>query len=107
MSVIGFTDADVQTINLVDPSAGTVWMGQPRYLKIATSELTSSAFSNYKHLVDRAVDVFGDEITASTWLSTPNNDLDGQVPLQVAQRSDYDPEVLEPIFVKLEHGIYF
>jgi len=64
-------------------------------------------FESYKALVSRAVDVFGDEIRASLWLSQPNPDLKGKTPLEVAQRSGYDVKVLEPILVRIEHGIYF
>jgi hypothetical protein len=38
-------------------------------------------------LVARAVDAFGDEIKASSWLPLPNRDLGGQTPLQVAQKN--------------------
>jgi uncharacterized protein (DUF2384 family) len=61
----------------------------------------------YKHVVDRAVEVFGDEIAASTWLSTPSPDFNNKPPLQVAQEHGYDPEVLEPVLVRIEHGVYF
>jgi uncharacterized protein (DUF2384 family) len=60
---------------------------------------------HYKKLVARAVDVFGDEIKASRWLSTPNVDLDNQAPIAIAQKNGYDSQVLEPIFLRIEHGI--
>lgn len=63
--------------------------------------------ANYKRLVARAVDVFGDEIKASKWLSLPNSELNGDTPLEVARRHHYDGEVLEHIFTQIEHGIYF
>jgi uncharacterized protein (DUF2384 family) len=63
--------------------------------------------TNYKMLVARVVDVFGDELKASRWLSLPNSDLNGESPLQVAQRDNYSPFVLEPILVRIEHGIDF
>jgi uncharacterized protein (DUF2384 family) len=53
--------------------------------------------------------VFGDEIKASRWLSTPSPDFDGRVPLQVAQAADFAVDIentFEPIFVRIEHGIY-
>jgi uncharacterized protein (DUF2384 family) len=62
--------------------------------------------TNYEQLVARAVDVFGDEIKASKWLSLPNSELSGETPLQVAKRDGYDRQVLEPIFTRIEHGIY-
>jgi hypothetical protein len=62
---------------------------------------------NYKQLVARAVDVFGDEIKASKWLSLPNAELNGYTPLQIAQRDGYSGQVLEPVFTLIEHGIYY
>jgi putative toxin-antitoxin system antitoxin component (TIGR02293 family) len=62
---------------------------------------------HYKKLVARAVDVFGDEIKASRWLSTPNADLDNQTPIAIAQRNGYDSQVLETILLRIEHGIYY
>jgi uncharacterized protein (DUF2384 family) len=60
---------------------------------------------NYRKLVARAVDVFGDEIKASRWLSLPNSDLNGATPLQAAQGEGYSSHLLEPIFNRIEHGI--
>jgi len=60
-----------------------------------------------KQNVARTVDVFGDEIKASRWLSLPNRDLDGQTPLEVAQKSAYDPQAIEPILIRIEHGVDF
>jgi uncharacterized protein (DUF2384 family) len=62
--------------------------------------------ANYQQLVARAVDVFGDEIKASKWLSLANPELSGETPLQVAQRNSYNVEVLEPLLTQIEHGIY-
>jgi len=61
----------------------------------------------YRALVARTVDVFGDEIKASRWLSLPNQDFSGQTPLQVAQRSGYDLRAIEPILIRIEHGVYY
>ena len=69
--------------------------------------LPAGQLANYKLLVARAVDVFGDEIKASKWLSLPNPELKGETPLQVAQRHNYNDQVLEPIFTLIEQGIYF
>ena len=66
----------------------------------------SAEYANYKRLVDRTVDVFGDEIIASVWLSIPNSDLDGQSPLQAAQKSGYRTDLIEPILIRIEHGIF-
>jgi uncharacterized protein (DUF2384 family) len=62
--------------------------------------------TNYRNLVDRVVDVFGDEVKASQWLSIPNPELNGETPLQAAQRNGYNTQVLEPILTRIEHGIY-
>jgi uncharacterized protein (DUF2384 family) len=59
----------------------------------------------YRAIVSRAVEAFGDEVKASRWLSLPNPDLSGRTPLQAAQSSGYDIQVLEPIFTRIEHGV--
>jgi len=61
----------------------------------------------YQMLVARAVDAFGDEIKASRWLSLPNRDLDGQTPLQVAQKEGYSLRAIEPLLTRIEHGVYY
>lgn len=67
--------------------------------------------TSYRSLVDRAVEAFGDEIKASKWLSLPNAELNGKTPLELAQKAGYNPQeldkIFEPIFVRIEHGIYF
>jgi hypothetical protein len=68
---------------------------------------SASEMRNYRNLVMRTIDVFGDEIKASRWLSLPNADLDGETPLKAAQKHGYDPQVLEPIFTRIEHGVDF
>jgi uncharacterized protein (DUF2384 family) len=80
------------------PSRSTTEM---HLLAEATNELAS-----YRKLIDRVVDVFGDEIKASRWLSRPNPELDGETPLQTAERNGYDAQVLEPLLTRIEHGIY-
>ena len=66
----------------------------------------SEALVNYKKLVVRVGDVFGDGIKASVWLSSPSKDLGGETPIKVAQKYGYSPQVLEPILTRIEHGIY-
>lgn len=74
-------------------------------------ERARSEYLAYRSLVERAVDVFGDEIKASLWLSRPSPDLEGKSPLQEAQRLHYAPadmdRLFEPIFVRIEEGIYW
>jgi len=60
---------------------------------------------NYRELVARTVDVFGDELKASRWLSLPSPDLNGETPIQVAQRHRYDVQSIEPILTRIEFGI--
>ena len=67
----------------------------------------SHEFVNYKQLVARAVDVFGDEIRASRWLSSASADFNGQTPLEFASRQHYDVQALEPVLIRIEHGIDF
>jgi hypothetical protein len=66
---------------------------------------TRSSFRNYQSLVSRVTEVFGDEIRASRWLSLPNRDLNGQTPLEAAQQNGYDAQILEPILIRIEHGV--
>jgi uncharacterized protein (DUF2384 family) len=66
----------------------------------------ANKMSNYKKLIDRVVDAFGDEIKASVWLSIPNADLNGETPLQMVSKNDYSVDLLEPILTRIEHGIY-
>jgi uncharacterized protein (DUF2384 family) len=103
-------------------SAPTAWESESKpasgpvrpveFLETAQDSRQSSIamrYRNYRHLVERAVEVFGDEIKASRWLSTPSPDFDGRVPLQVAQAADFAVDIentFEPIFVRIEHGIY-
>jgi uncharacterized protein (DUF2384 family) len=49
----------------------------------------------YRHLVARAVEVFGDELKASRWLSLPNPDLNADTPLEAAQKNGYHAQILE------------
>jgi hypothetical protein len=68
---------------------------------------TERRFLNYKGLVNRVVDVFGDDLKASKWLSLANDDFGGKTPLEVAQEADYNVASLEPVLVRIEHGIDF
>jgi len=59
----------------------------------------------YRALIARTVDAFGDEIKASRWLSLPNRDFNGKTSLQVALESGYSLKAIEPILVRIEHGV--
>ncbi len=61
----------------------------------------------YRVLIARTVDAFGDEIKASLWLSLPNHDFGGKTPLQVAQTNGYDLQAIEPVLIRIEHGVDF
>ena len=67
-------------------------------------------YANYAALVDRAVDVFGDASLASEWLSKPNAAMENKTPLQVFQEHGYTRSaieaIIEPVFLRIEHGIY-
>jgi len=64
-------------------------------------------YKRYRELVDRVTDAFGDEIVASQWLSTPSVDFNSRPPIEVAERSGYDVAVLEPVLIRIEHGVDF
>ena len=91
--------------------------GRPRRAAVSASPETvgkddrtkrpAHEMMRYRTLVARTVDAFGDEIKASRWLSLPNRDLDGQTPLQVAQKDGYDLKAIEPILIRIEHGVEF
>ena len=66
---------------------------------------TARENENYRKLVARAVDVFGDEIKASRWLSIPNSDLNGATPLEATRKEGYSAHLLEPIINRIEHWI--
>jgi uncharacterized protein (DUF2384 family) len=68
---------------------------------------TKLEMMRYRTLVARTVDAFGDEIKASRWLSLANRDFDGKTPLQVAQMNGYDLKAIEPILIRIEHGVEF
>jgi uncharacterized protein (DUF2384 family) len=66
---------------------------------------SDQTYHSYRKLVARTIEVFGDEIKASRWLSLPNPDLNGATPIQAVQESGYSTSLLEPIFTRIEHGI--
>jgi hypothetical protein len=86
--------------------AAKINSGRALRLRSSASAGADPQLENYKQLVARAVDVFGDEIKASKWLSLPNSELNGDTPLQFAQRHSYEGQTLEYIFIRIEHGIY-
>ena len=63
-------------------------------------------YSRYRMFVERAVEAFGDPLTASRWLSVPNADFDDQPPIKYAAEVNYDLSHFEDRFIQIEHGIY-
>lgn len=90
-------------------------MPEERYLKalqvggisltVPEQQGIASRYSEYEKLAARAVEVFGSEVDATRWLSTPSRDFAGRTPLQdfVKQGSSHAVEVLG----KIEHGVFF
>ncbi len=68
---------------------------------------TEQKFANYTDLVERVREVFGDDLKASTWLSVANDDFGGKTPLQAAYEANYNVIALEPVLIRIEHGIDF
>lgn len=60
----------------------------------------------YQRMMERVIDVFGDEIRANLWLCESNAAFGNQTPMQVARLDSYRLETLEPVLMQLEHGIY-
>jgi uncharacterized protein (DUF2384 family) len=96
-----FTNPRLATLEQVNPKAAGRLSKKERLIG------TAREMMSYRALIDRTVDVFGDEIKASRWLSLPNRDFDGQTPLQVAQKNGYDLQAIEPILIRIEHGVYY
>jgi uncharacterized protein (DUF2384 family) len=99
------TESEMETtIGSSSPEAATVSSGD-------VEQIAKARLRSYRALVDRTADVFGDEIKASLWLSTPNPDFQGKPPIQAAQEVDFsDPaleRLFEPVFVRIEEGIYW
>ncbi len=79
---------------------------QDHWFLIQGDPASIANYRKYQAIVERSVDVFGDEVKASRWLSTPSADFDGKTPLQAAEDSGYNLSALEPVFIAIEHGIY-
>jgi uncharacterized protein (DUF2384 family) len=75
--------------------------------KVSEEASSDLVYERYKSLVARVTDVFGDKVVASRWLSTPSVDFASQPPLEFARNHDYDVSVLEPVLIRIEHGVDF
>lgn len=75
--------------------------------KVSEEPNTDLLYERYTSLVARVTDVFGDKVVASRWLSTPSADFASQPPIEFARANGYDVSVLEPILIRIEHGVDF
>ena len=75
--------------------------------KVSEEASTDLLYERYKSLVERVADVFGDKTVASRWLSTPSVDFASQPPIEFARTNGYDVSVLEPVLIRIEHGVDF
>lgn len=74
-------------------------------MTVQEQQSIASRYAEYAMLVDRAVEVFGNERQATRWLSTSSQDFEGRTPLQdlIKNGPDHALEVLG----KIEHGVFF
>ncbi len=75
--------------------------------KVSEEAGTDLLYERYKSLVSRVTDVFGDKVVASRWLSTPSVDFAHQPPIEFARANGYEVSVLEPVLIRIEHGVDF
>ena len=68
---------------------------------------TEQQYLIYNRVVGRAVDVFGNELKATRWLSRQNPDFGGKSPLEELVDSGFDPTSIFDTLGKIEHGVYF
>ncbi|PKN17919.1 MAG: hypothetical protein CVU71_10330 [Deltaproteobacteria bacterium HGW-Deltaproteobacteria-6] len=60
---------------------------------------------NYERLLQRAIDVFGDEEKAKQWFSSPQKALGGKTPLEYSE-SDVGAQEVEDLLGRIEWGVY-
>lgn len=77
------------------------------FSNLPTSDATAAQYENYRKLVTRVTESFGDAIQAQRWLSSPSPDLEGRTPIAVAREDEYKMTRLEPLLVRYEHGTSF
>ena len=63
-------------------------------------------YSVYREVVARTVDVFGDKLKATQWLSRRSTDFKGKSPLDDLTDSDFNPAHVLHV-LGIEHGVYF
>jgi putative toxin-antitoxin system antitoxin component (TIGR02293 family) len=59
----------------------------------------------WRQVLDRAVEVFGDESEAILWLKEPKSALQGMTPIQ-AIKTEYGVQQVELMLGRIEHGIF-
>ncbi|PKN17713.1 MAG: hypothetical protein CVU71_14885 [Deltaproteobacteria bacterium HGW-Deltaproteobacteria-6] len=62
-------------------------------------------YLNYERLLQRAVEVLGDEEKAKRWLSSPQKTLGGKTPLEYSE-SDVNAQEVEDLLGRIEWGVY-
>ena len=104
------TDVGQDTVGRTEVESEDIEYFSPKTSKLFSYVSQRAEYISYRNLVERTIDVFGDAVKASLWLSTPSPDLQGKVPMQVAQSVKYSQaeleKIFEPIFLRIEHGIY-
>ena len=77
------------------------------FLNANTESEAEQRYLAYKTVVERAVDVFGNELKATPWLSRQSPDFDGRSPVEALVDSDFNPTAILYTLGRIEHGVYF
>ncbi len=77
------------------------------FLNANTEREAEQRYLAYKTVVERAVDVFGNELKATRWLSRSSSDFDEKSPLEALADSSFDSTPILNVLGKIEHGVYF
>ena len=72
---------------------------------VSEQQSTASRYVEYERLAARAAQVFGSEIEATRWLSTPSPDFAARTPLQ--DFVERGPDCALGVLGKIEHGVFF
>lgn len=78
----------------------------PRWMRSAVDEAAASAAAlQYAKMLDRAINVFGNQMLAEEWLGRPCKYLDGDVPKDVID-NPVRFQAVEGYLERIEHGVY-
>ena len=77
------------------------------FFNASTDNEAEQQYLAYKTVVERAVDVFGNELKATHWLSRSSLDFGERSPLEALVDSGFDPTPILDVLGKIEHGVYF